>query len=811
MVTSLRLCPASPDTVVLPRAARWILPASAEALQQARSTSAAGVTTSAATASSSAASLRFGTGYGHPDYEPPSFSPSALASLPALPSFLSAISSYTFHSDEALPPYEPTHAPWYELELDASGPAAGYRLVVQEAEWMLRSHPWRQGALGSNAPREESGRNPPVVDGVSLLVVLYPTAALLAKQHKSFLDVFYANHSLAMQLLSGLQCGFTAQTRQQAVAAIGSEEAARADAVAAAINGAVPREVRVFSHPLWEGYTHYLLHCPFPHSVSAFDSRLLTHQQAAGPPLALTELSIYQPSLQQAASFGFSSLAVPLCLLRMRRVRTAVVLHSLLGPPHQLRVHHLHSFLAYYLFLGVQLFLIPDRYGSLLPSLLPYLRLGVVLYYHQPFLSPYHQPYLDQTPLLYAQVMRLRLVAEWLLNVDMDEYVGSDHPYYSENEDVVVGPDDACWRERPQPGAPEAEDRRDGRLPDFFRCRSMLDSLLSLPGSDRLSVLTLANVPHWSLARRINRTLSRPPSPSSPVSIAAIAAMHPLDVWPHRSHSAEYHRFKCLFRPHHVHTLNQHDVTLNPVAAEARRVGEKVEAWHKFMGDAGIQRHKDLVIGQAVLERAGSEEEEEEGEDEESQLQAGAMSKEEWRYSSNEHVSWHPALQLSALLCNRSEERAQLLSLTFNLSCCLQPDAANLCFCQHPSFSPYVLATLTPLFPTVSQSDPYSPKHPALPLPLPLNTFPHPLALFSLHVAHLFCLHLPVGQYLRCHPSLMTWKHRGAMWGEGRTQGIAFTPEESEERSRVLVRQRMLQWLRAQSWSREADMLWSPP
>ena len=800
MRTTLRLCPAAAGAVVHPWTSEWMHPVASRVERFAGSVDGRGVRTLSSSLPSSLTTgpqLRLGTGYGLPHHEsaewqtvdwaayarqqeearaarerPPftSFNPDP----PALQSRLDWLQRYDYQQpgvrQAELPErYPRTSAPWYELELrDAEG--VRHRLLILEAEWLIPASPHREGLWATTGDQQEADTPSErahqadahsLVDGVSLLVVLMPEVGYYDTVNVSVFDIPFSNDALAGRLFPTMRCAFTADSHEPSNSPLFS--AAR-DAVEA-ISGAEQLPVVLEHNPLWKGVSHHLVHCPLPH-LSPHQRSLLSAERSAGPPVSLTSLTLSVGVEEDVAAFGFRSLSVPLCLLRSRRVSTTVILSSQLGPPHMLRPSQLHDFLAYYTFLGVQRFHIPDRYGSLLPSLLPYMAQGLISYTRQPFLTPHHQPYLDQVPVLAASLMRERLLADWVLSVDVDEFLTLDHPYWTEGAGVRP-PDEHCW---PRAGQ---------RLEEAQPCRSMLGDFLTQPGMDELSMLVLSSVPHWGMPAELNGTLTSlyaPPNVGLPVSAAlsALAPYHPLDVWSRRSHAAEFHRFKCLFRPAHVQFITMHDVTANRAAAQRGLTPTKVEGWHKYWGDSALQRHKEHILSHSLLE--------------------------------DDTIQFHPDLSLHALLCSDAQRRSPDVQRSFALSCCAEgPTVSNACFVATEGFDPYALARLTPLFPTVAQSNPKSSEHLLLPVKLPVATYPLPLALFGLHISHLFCMFLHPRVWPTCTTAQLTW-NKGPMWGESKRDGIAFDAEEDDDRAKVRTRTQLREWMDSRVWADHSDM-----
>ena len=809
MRTSLRLCPAAPSCVVLPWTSRWLHPAAPRVARYAGSVDEGGALNLSVDLPSAlihGPHLRLGVGYGLTEHEsqpwqstdwptyarqqadarqqrdasPSSSSASFDLDPPDVQQRLEWLASYDYHQAEqreaALPPrYEPTPAPWFEVDLRDEAGGADQRLLILEAEWLQLGQPFRRGLWAEGEGEDDDAAEAQsLVDGVSLLVVLLPVVPFYDSVNVSVFDIPFSNDAFAERLFARVGCSFGVEVEDRA----SSPHFAAATAAAAAVRGAELRPVTLQHNPLWKGVSHHMVHCPLPPLALPL-RRLLSEERPSGPPLSLTSLTLHFPDAADWTSFGLRSLTLPLCLLRSRAVTTALVLSSQLGPPHMLRPSQLHDFLAYYLFLGVQRIHVPDRYGSLLPSLLPYLAQGAVAYTRQPFLTPHHQPYLDQVPALAAALMRERLTAEWVISVDVDELLSFDHPYWAEGAGVHP-PDDLCWPHplRPPPTAVE-------------RCSSMLSDFFAQPGMGELSLLVLPSVPHWAMKPSLNATLTslyHPPSssdrdtqlhPPLTAALTTLAPFHPVEVWSRRSHAAEFHRFKCLFRPAHVQSITMHDVVANERSVREGRTGMKVEAWHKYWGDAGLQRHKEHIMNHTLL------------------------------------TDPHPLLALAPLFCDTHPPPPADIQRSFNLSCCTaaakgsarSASSASVlnCFARTEGFDPYLLSTLTPLFPTVGQSNPKVPPHLLLPVKLPPRTYPLPLALFGLHISHVFCMFLHPRVWPQCTTAQLTW-NKGPMWGEGKRDGSAFEAEEQEERGKALLTRMLREWWGSRMWAEHRDM-----
>ena len=702
--------------------------------------------------------------------------------------------SYDFHDvtqrAARLPSrYQPVSAPWYEVEFTSTGVGAGWRLLVHEAQWRLSS-------LADTAAAA-------VVEGVDVVISIVPVAAYWdtapATLNGTILNYHYVNHTLTEALLNRMQCSFTADERGSD-AGVG-ETIKRVRTAAALITSASALRVTFTANPFLVGTTHHIVHCPFPRLPAHVQSLLIRPNSSVidEPRLQLSSISLHL-DMSTSSAFGLSVLRLPLCLLRHRRVTAALVLSTQLGPPHLLRPRRLHAFLSYYMFLGVQLFIVPERFGPLLHALQPQIDMGAVWYVRQPFQSAYHQPYLDQMPVLHSCVLRVQYAAEWVFSMDVDEYVSFDHPYWTEGAGVQP-PSDGCWLSD------------GGRAVDGDSvgsgCRSLLSAWLSQPGFEHLSLISLANVPHWGLAQPVNKSLlSLSSSPSA--ATAYIHSLHPLDVWTRRCYGAEKYRYKLLFRPTHVSTVTMHEATLRADCCESPDGvgGGVVDAWEKYWGDAGLQEHRDTVLRDALTETAGMDlaaliqQEQDKAEvhkDENGELIIHIRVPE--LSVQHEAVRWHPSLQLLDVLCGAEMRERTDVQLSFNLRCCDVAYANNSCFVHGAAhFSPYLLATLTPLFPTVAQSNTFSPSHPTSPRPIPDWARPLPLALFGSHVSHLICSHMAAVDLPHCTAANRTLTME-PMWGESQRAGIAFDAEHGDERSKVLLRATLKQWLAQQHWA----------
>ena len=774
---SLLLCPAAPDSHVLPPAFEWL--PSPQQPQLCGSTDFHGTASYCDDAPSASLhlTLRRGTGYG----------------LDARNGESAAewMVGYEYHNvtqrDARLPPrYVPTTAPWYEVQLADSGMGAGWRLLVHEAQWRLSADP----AAG-------------VVEGVDIVVAVVPIAAYWDSEPRTLngttIPFLWENRTLTEALLDRMHCSFTADAQRNGEESEQSSGGKAADVsrAAATINNAAPLPITSTGNRfLSEGMTHHIIHCPLPY-LPPSSHELLIHRSSAGqskssPLLALTSFSL-QLHKSRSSAFDLSILTLPLCLLRHRRVTTALVLSTQLGPPHLLHPQRLHAFLAYYMFLGVQLFIVPERFGPLLTALQPYVDMGAVWYVRQPFPSATRHQYLDQMPVLHACVMRLQYAAEWVLHMDVDEYLAFDHPYWSEGAGVQPSSDD-CWLSAEQSG------RATG-------CRSMLSSFLAQPGFEKLSLLHLASVLHWGLAPSVNDTLLA--LPSSPATATAyVRSFHPLDVWTRRCFGAEKYRYKLLFRPSHLLTVTMHEASLRFGHTVEPEGGGVVDAWEKYWGDSGLQAHKETILGNAITERAAVSYEallqqaEDRAEVTVDEFGVKHMRVEEPVLTvQHEHISWHHNLTLASLLCGDDMRWRADVRSSFDTSCCNSAPANNSCFVAGAvAFSPYLLATLTPLFPTVAQSDYMAPHYPILPRPIPDWVRPMPLAAFGLHVTHLMCSHMAAVDLPHCRPANRT--HQMApMWGESQRAGVSFDAEEGEERAGLALRAAFQQWAAERPWA----------
>ena len=103
------------------------------------------------------------------------------------------------------------------------------------------------------------------------------------------------------------------------------------------------------------------------------------------------------------------------------------------------------------------------------------------------------------------------------------------------------------------------------------------------------------------------------------------------------------------------------------------------------------------------------------------------------------------------------------------------------------------------------QSGVKSPPRPLLPVKLPVATYGMELAVFGLHVSHVFCMYLHPRHWPNCSAAQLTW-NKGAMWGEGKRSGNAFEAEEGDEKGKRLIRQRLQQWIDAQHWMVHRDV-----
>ena len=773
---SVLLCPASTDSHVLPRGTEWLTSSQPHYCGSLDPHGTVSVCDDPPSASSSF-TLRRGTGYGLPTRQYTTEArrwDSYYEHDAAVRDSVQWMDEYDYYNATQraarLPDhYQPTSAPWYEMHLSSTGVGAGWRLMVHEAQWRLSSAA--------------------AVDGVDLLVSVVPIAAYWDTVGPHTLDLSYTNHSLAEAILDNMLCSFTADYR-------GDGEAD--DDVRAAsehISNASPLPVSYTANPLILATSHHIVHCPLPSLPrSVHQSLTRGNSDTDTPRLYLSSLSLHldQP---RSATFGVSTISLPLCLLRQRRVTVALVLSTQLGPPQLLRPQRLHAFLSYYMFLGVELFIVPERFGPLLDALLPYIAIGVVWYVRQPFLSAHHQPYMDQMPVLHSCVLRLQYAAEWLISVDVDEYVALDHPYWTEGAGVQP-PSDDCWLSSDDAAS-------DG---GSMGCSSMLSAFLSQPGAEQLSLYNLANVPHWGLAPAVNETLQA--LSSSPLAATAyLSTLHPLDVWSRRCYSAEFHRFKLIFRPLHVLTVTMHDATLQPDCGVHGVGGKSVDAWQKYWGDAGLQRHREAILSISLTERAAVDQEAllqqlldaaPVREDENGNLVVEVTMPE--LTIEHEVVQWHPSLHLVQLLCNDEMRQRTDVQLSFNLACCNVINATNGCFVDGAaSFSAYLLATLTPLFPTVAQSNIHSPSHPRLPNPIPIWARPLPLSLFGVHVSHYICSHMAAVDLPHCTAANRTWP-MGAMWGDSHSAGIAFNAQDDEEQSKLLLRAKLKHWQQQQTW-----------
>ena len=705
------------------------------------------------------------------------------------------MSEYDFHNatqrTTRLPKnYQSTTAPWYEVSLSPTGRGAGWRLTVHEAQWRLSS---------PHAAKR--------VEGVDIIFTIVPVAAYwdTVEQAKrdTLLSYSYTNSTLTAAALDGMRCSFTADELGDVQTVENAETAEDVRTAAALINEASSAPVTFTENPflLGGGVTHHVIHCPLPSLPRHVHSLLINHASSATATsrLHLSSISLHLDE-RHSSAFGFSVLTLPLCLLRHRRVGVALVLSTQLGPPHLLHPLRLHAFVAYHMFLGVELFIVPERFGPLLDALLPYIAMGALWYVRQPFPVAVHQPYLDQVPVLHSCVLRLQYAAEWVLSVDVDEYITFDHPYWTEGEGVQP-PSDDCWLSI-------SDQAVDGG--SAAGCRSLLSAFLSQPGFDQLSLFSLANVPHWGLAHSVNETLQS--LSSSPFAATAyLRSLHPLDVWTRRSYGSEKYRFKLLFRPSHIRTVTMHEATLRPDCCWSGVGGGVVDAWEKYWGDAGLQQHKETILHNALTETPGvdmatlleqQEEQAEVYEDEHGNVTLIVRVPE--LSAAHEAVRWHPQLRLLDLLCTAEMRERSEVQLSFDLSCCDLVDTTNNCFVEGAaSFSSYLLATLTPLFPTVAQSNPFSPTHPALPHPLPEWSRPLPLSLFGSHISHFVFSHKAAVELPHCTAANRSLRME-AMWGESHRAGIAFEAEDGEERSKVKLRAQFKQWSARPPWVEQA-------
>ena len=374
-----------------------------------------------------------------------------------------------------------------------------------------------------------------------------------------------------------------------------------------------PQPIR-FVHTIQASY----LQCAIP--AALLSSRFLLDQHPDGPILRLVGVQ-YQLAAQAnmtAAESGFQRVSLPLCLIRTRRVHSAVMLaKSISGPPTDLlSADMLHQWLQYHLFLGMQQLHVIDRYGSLYPSLRPYLESGLLDYFRMPLLLPITIfPWQDQQLAMTVMLHATRYTADWVWEADPDEYLSFTHPYFTDNSDTVKAPHPSCHdnqaahtqiRESTTGMQPMSSSASASEWQQPQWCQSMLGSFLSLAEQHNVTGFLLLSVvmDGWSestqqavqterlareqLQKQWSQAVQQHGALQSDVQmdvysqralvgrltwadLAVSRSMAPitsvLDMYPYRMKYVD-NRPKWLFSPRHVIGLKEHQVQYEPHRAE---------------------------------------------------------------------------------------------------------------------------------------------------------------------------------------------------------------------------------------------------
>ena len=396
-------------------------------------------------------------------------------------------------------PLSETTAPWFELQL-AGPPHARYRLIFYGTEAVLpEAANVTEGLISTLLMLLQS------VDTEPRVIVPYPGNEV---------DRFE-------RLVTNLSCSFHLELDEQLLHQRG--EAGQLPADETEYRGWLLESRKWQQHPQPARFVHTIqasyVQCAMP--IALLSSRFLLDQHPAGPVLRLVGVQ-YQLSAGARMSVeesGFQRVSLPLCLLRTRRVHSALMLaKSISGPPTDvLSADMLHQWLQYHLFLGMQAIHVIDRYGSLYPSLTPYIESGLLDYFRLPFLLPITIfPWQDQQLAMTLMLHATRHTADWVWEADPDEYLSFVHPYFTDNSDTVKPPHAGCHDSQvahalfteTKAAAAELASSPPVPLSDWQqpqRCESLLFSFFSLAERYNVTALLLLSVvmDGWSDVTRL--------------------------------------------------------------------------------------------------------------------------------------------------------------------------------------------------------------------------------------------------------------------------------------------------------------------
>ena len=732
---------------------------------------------------------------------------------PSVRAYLDRAASYSFHSDFNWDwaRWKATKAPWYEIQLSDQPASSAHRLLFWESEWVL----------GEDGLNTTEVRTTSVGDGLSTMVVVYE-----GRQHEPLKgeEFVRAPMDVAKAALQGtLSCRYEAEVDLEVVrkrqVAGEKVDVQQLDEVLKGLTDFTADAilVPVYVEFLWQD-SHYRLHCPA--YAAAFNDKYVLDQHRLGPMLRVTALHFSFKQESHAALYGFQSISLPLCYTRLRHVQSSVTLGGVLhGPPVLITPQQLHDWLNHYLFLGFQHVNVPDRFGSLLPSLYPYIQQGLVSWTRIPFLVPMHMPYMDQHLVVNYFLAHHRHVADWALVLDVDELLTFSHPYFSHNPNVVQPPHDSCsarsaaWEAWRAGTADRARTTSSGAQ----LCRSIVSSYLSMVSatSPLLRDMSLQSVPMWGLppgaAQQLllhaNRTealrhhfdaVLPPLSDRIPfgehlyrrwnVSLLTFAAQqlnhshlpyqHVSDTFPYRNKGADQ-RPKPFFQPLYACNAHQHGTfyARKATVSEQERVVQLSQArdmWG-FFPDAGSAAGVMHALNGLRAEQP-----------------------------------MHPELDLHRLLCDDASTAARW---NFTGTGCCDSSRANAtlaCFLASPStstsarsstFTAFDLAILTPLFPVLSQTvDRY--QRAVYPQHVP-NA---PLAIYAPHVSHYFCANAAMQRWLVCS-TVGYSSHINTHPGLAMDSKQDREREAAEDESLLLLRQRRREWMRGREWNYHRDHL----